>query len=73
MTTQGALGRVEPAAVAAPCFWASMAGWWLIAFVGNGVLLWQTAVFICLCVLVNAALITAAYRAGRDHGYEPEA
>ncbi len=73
MTTHGALGRVEPGVVAAACFWAAMAGWWGIAFVGNGVLLWQTALFIGLCVLVNVAVIAGAYRARREVPYEPEA
>jgi hypothetical protein len=58
--TQGALGRVEPGVVAAACFWAAMAGWLGIAFVGNGILLWQTGLFICLGVLLNIALIVGA-------------
>jgi ABC-type transport system involved in cytochrome c biogenesis permease subunit len=73
MTTHGALGRVEPGLLAAACFWAAMAGWWLIAFVGNAVLLWQTAVFICLCVLVNVAIIAGAWSRRRAAEYEPEA
>ncbi len=61
MATPRTRGRVEPGIVAAACFWAAMAGWWGIALVGNGVFLWQTGVFICLCVLVNVALIAAAW------------
>jgi hypothetical protein len=68
---RGQLGRVELGVVAAVCFWAAMGGWWVIAFAGNGVLLWQTGVFICLCVSVNVALIawaaSAAQTAGNHH------
>jgi hypothetical protein len=63
---QGTPSRVEPGIVAAACFWAAMGGWWGIAFLGNGVLLWQTGVFICLCVLLNVALIVVAWRARGD-------
>jgi hypothetical protein len=60
MEPRHTLGEIEPGVVSAVCFWASMAGWWWIAYVGNGVFLWQTGVFICLCVLLNAALIVGA-------------
>jgi hypothetical protein len=62
---QGVLGRIEPGVVAAFCFWAAMAGWWWLVYLGNGVFLWQTGVFICLCVLVNIALIVGAGRVQR--------
>jgi hypothetical protein len=54
--------RIEPGLVAAACFWAAIAGWWGIAFVGNGVFLWQTGLFICTCVLLNVALVAGAWR-----------